>query len=343
MYVAVIILNWNTRDYLRRFLPPLVESIEYFNALSLQTGGDKAEIVVADSASADGSVAFVNESFPDIRTISLDRNYGFTGGYNRAIEQLARECKCDLYILLNSDIEVGKDWLVPLVDWMKNHPECAACGPKLRNWYRKDQFEYAGAAGGLIDRFGYPFCRGRIMKKLETDRGQYDTPADVLWVTGAALAVRAEVWRNLGGLDDRFFAHMEEIDLCWRIKLAGYAVVVIPQSVVFHLGGGTLPASNPRKTYLNFRNNLLLLHKNLPDSSRKKRLLVRRLYDALAWVKFVVSLDFADASAVLRAHRDFRKMRANYTSHPDVDLLPKSPDIVVDYYLRRRKVYSDLD
>ena len=308
MNVAVIILNWNTKDYLRRFLPPLVESVEYFNALSLQTDGDKAEIVVADSASADGSVAFVNESFPEIRTIPLDRNYGFTGGYNRAIEQLARENKYDLYILLNSDIEVGKNWLVPLVEWMKNHPECAACGPKLHNWYRKDQFEYAGAAGGLIDRFGYPFCRGRIMKKLETDRGQYDTPADVLWVTGAALVVRAEVWRNLGGLDDRFFAHMEEIDLCWRMQLAGWKVTVVPESTVWHLGGGTLPSDSPQKLYLNYRNNILLLENNLaPTIGRRKaaaRIFFRKILDGAAAAVYLLSFKPDCFKAVLRAHRD---------------------------------------
>ncbi|WP_370868508.1 glycosyltransferase [uncultured Muribaculum sp.] len=271
--------------------------------------------------------------------VKLDRNYGFAEGYNRAIA--ATDYRYT--VLLNSDVAPATGWLNPLYDYMEAHPDVGACQPKIRSYADHKSFEYAGACGGFLDRNGYPYCRGRIFDTVERDSGQYDMVIPVFWASGAALMVRSELYVKVGGLDKDFFAHMEEIDLCWRIKLAGYAVVVIPQSVVFHLGGGTLPPSNPRKTYLNFRNNLLLLHKNLPDSSRKKRLLVRRLYDALAWVKFVVSLDFADASAVLRAHRDFRKMRANYTSHPDVDLLPKSPDIVVDYYLRRRKVYSDLD
>ena len=298
-----------------------------------------ADVIVADNGSDDGSLELLERSFPGVIVVKLDRNYGFAEGYNRAIA--ATDYRYT--VLLNSDVAPATGWLNPLYDYMEAHPDVGACQPKIRSYVDHKSFEYAGACGGFLDRNGYPYCRGRIFDTVERDSGQYDMVIPVFWASGAALMVRSELYVKVGGLDKDFFAHMEEIDLCWRIKLAGYAVVVIPQSVVFHLGGGTLPASNPRKTYLNFRNNLLLLHKNLPDSSRKKRLLVRRLYDALAWVKFVVSLDFADASAVLRAHRDFRKMRANYTSHPDVDLLPKSPNIVVDYYLRRRKVYSDLD
>lgn len=327
--VAVIILNWNGEKMLAEYLPQVISA----------TDDTIADVIVADNGSDDGSLELLERSFPGVIVVKLDRNYGFAEGYNRAIA--ATDYRYT--VLLNSDVAPATGWLNPLYDYMEAHPDVGACQPKIRSYVDHKSFEYAGACGGFLDRNGYPYCRGRIFDTVERDLGQYDMVIPVFWASGAALMVRSELYVKVGGLDKDFFAHMEEIDLCWRIKLAGYAVVVIPQSVVFHLGGGTLPASNPRKTYLNFRNNLLLLHKNLPDSSRKKRLLVRRLYDALAWVKFVVSLDFADASAVLRAHRDFRKMRANYTSHPDVDLLPKSPDIVVDYYLRRRKVYSDLD
>lgn len=327
--VAVIILNWNGEKMLAEYLPQVISA----------TDDTIADVIVADNGSDDGSLELLERSFPGVIVVKLDRNYGFAEGYNRAIA--ATDYRYT--VLLNSDVAPATGWLNPLYDYMEAHPDVGACQPKIRSYVDHKSFEYAGACGGFLDRNGYPYCRGRIFDTVERDSGQYDMVIPVFWASGAALMVRSELYVKVGGLDKDFFAHMEEIDLCWRIKLAGYAVVVIPQSVVFHLGGGTLPASNPRKTYLNFRNNLLLLHKNLPDSSRKKRLLVRRLYDALAWVKFVVSLDFADASAVLRAHRDFRKMRANYTSHPDVDLLPKSPDIVVDYYLRRRKVYSDLD
>lgn len=327
--VAVIILNWNGEKMLAEYLPQVISA----------TDDTIADVIVADNGSDDGSLELLERSFPGVIVVKLDRNYGFAEGYNRAIA--ATDYRYT--VLLNSDVAPATGWLNLLYDYMEAHPDVGACQPKIRSYVDHKSFEYAGACGGFLDRNGYPYCRGRIFDTVERDSGQYDMVIPVFWASGAALMVRSELYVKVGGLDKDFFAHMEEIDLCWRIKLAGYAVVVIPQSVVFHLGGGTLPASNPRKTYLNFRNNLLLLHKNLPNSSRKKRLLVRRLYDALAWVKFVVSLDFADASAVLRAHRDFRKMRANYTSHPDVDLLPKSPDIVVDYYLRRRKVYSDLD
>ena len=251
MRIGIVILNWNTKDYLQKFLPPLIDSVELFNSSS--TYGS-AEIVVADSASTDGSLSLLESVFPSIRTIPLDRNYGFTGGYNRAIRELIdrpSDSPYNLFVLLNSDIEVDRNWLAPLAEWMDAHPDCGACGPKLHSWYEKDKFEYAGAAGGLIDRYGYPFCRGRVMRKLETVRGQYDTPKDVLWITGACLVVRSEVWMELGGLDDRFFAHMEEIDLCWRMQLSGWRVCVVPQSVVWHLGGGTLPAESPWKLYLN--------------------------------------------------------------------------------------------
>lgn len=309
MRIAVVILNWNTKDYLRKFLPALLDSIEDFNRGG--DGDDFAEAVVADSASTDGSMEMMAEEFPLVRRIPLDENYGFTGGYNRAFEELSRD-QFDIFILLNSDIEVTRGWLRPLAEWMKTHPECGACGPKLHSWYERDKFEYAGAAGGYVDRFGYPFCRGRVLKKVETDCGQYDTPADVLWVTGACLAVRAELWKALGGLDERFFAHMEEIDLCWRMQLSGHKATVVPQSLVYHLGGGTLPQNSPQKLYLNYRNNLLLLDNNLALTiGRRKaasRIFFRKILDGCSAAIYLLSFRPEYFKAVWRAHRDAAKL-----------------------------------
>ncbi len=315
MKTAVVILNWNTEKLLAQFLPGLVASTE----------GLDAEVIVADNASTDGSLALVAERFPDVRRIALDRNYGFTGGYNRALAAVEAE----YYVLINSDIEVPKDWLGPLVDWMDTHPDCAACGPKLRSYCERDRFEYAGAAGGLLDRFGYPFCRGRIMDRVEMDEGQYDAPADVFWISGACLLVRSSVWKTLGGLDERFFAHMEEIDLCWRMQLAGWRVSVVPGSVVWHIGGGTLPAGSPQKLRLNFRNNLLMLDNNLAQSfaaaiparplgtSRvrrclrraRRRIFARMCLDGCAAMVYLLKGDFASFRAVREAHREFRRLR----------------------------------
>ena len=348
MKVAVVILNWNTVDYLRRFLPPLLDSVAVFNSGS----ADRAEVVVADSGSADGSMEMLAEEFPSVRRIPLGKNYGFTGGYNRAFRLLAENPSAtaapdgmapsesgdgayDLFVLLNSDIEVTRNWLRPLVEWMKSHRDCGACGPKLRSWYERDRFEYAGAAGGLIDRFGYPFCRGRVMGKVETDSGQYDSPADVLWVTGACLAVRTEVWEALGGLDDRFFAHMEEIDLCWRMQLAGWKVSVVPDSVVFHLGGGTLPQNSPQKLYLNYRNNLLLLAKNLPPTIGRRRaaarIFFRKILDGCSAAVYLLTLRPDCFKAVWRAHRDAAKLLAEENGETGIGIVlghcPGKPDV----------------
>ena len=255
MKTAVVILNWNTKEFLKEFLPGLHESVSKVA---------DAEVIVADNASTDGSIEVMNELFPDIRTLRFTENLGFTGGYNEAFRLLDEEPgRPEYFLLINSDIEVTEDWLQPLVDWMDTHPECGACAPKLHSWQEREKFEYAGAAGGYLDRFGYPFCRGRIMKRLETDRGQYDSPADVFWATGACLMIRSRIYRELGGLDPRFFAHMEEIDLCWRMQLHGWKVTVVPESVIYHVGGGTLPADSPFKLKLNYRNNLLMLSNNL--------------------------------------------------------------------------------
>ena len=297
---AVVILNYNTREYLRRFLPGLIASCD----------GLDAEVIVADNASHDGSLDMMAEEFPSVRTIALSENYGFTGGYNRALD----EVQAQYYVLINSDVEVPSHWLRVLQEWMDSHPECGACGPKLISFNERDTFEYAGAAGGLLDRYGYPFCRGRIMQKVEKDHGQYDSPADVLWCSGACLMVRAEVWNTLGGLDDRFFAHMEEIDLCWRMQLRGWKVTVVPQSYVYHIGGGTLPNESPFKLRLNFRNNLLLLENNLPATLNSRflarvRILTRMCLDGLSALVYLFTGRKSFYDAVVQAHREYRKLR----------------------------------
>ena len=312
MKTAVVILNWNTKDYLRRFLPGLIASCE----------GADAEVVVADSASTDGSMEMMAEEFPAVHRIVLDANYGFTGGYNRALKQV----EADLLVLINSDVEVTPDWLGPLTRWMDAHPDCGACAPKLLSWYDHGCFEYAGAAGGLIDRWGYTFCRGRVLKRVERDEGQYDVPADVLWATGACLMVRSSVWRHFGGLDDRFFAHMEEIDLCWRMQLEGWKVQVVPESVVYHLGGGTLPSNSPWKLQLNFRNNLLLLENNLartyvsegipPARALRKanrRIGIRMMLDGGSALVYLVSGKWDYFKAVYKAHEEYRNLRRPVT------------------------------
>lgn len=307
MRTALVILNWNTQALLRDFLPGLLASCAAMG--TAEDGSPEAEVIVADSASTDGSLRMLSEEFPQVRTIPLDSNYGFTGGYNRALAQVEAE----YYVLVNSDIDVPQGWLAPLVEWMDSHPECGVCGPKLHalkrdedRYVRGEQFEYAGAAGGYVDRFGYPFCRGRVLKRTEEDCGQYDEPHDVLWVSGACMMVRSSLWSRLGGLDDRFFAHMEEIDFCWRANLAGWKVSVVPGSVVYHLGGGTLPATSPWKLELNFRNNLLLL-----DNNAASPLLVfsRMILDGCSAAVYLLTGRLDCYKAVVKAHREFRQLR----------------------------------
>lgn len=327
--VAVIILNWNGEALLQEFLPKVVAT----------TNEKLADIIVADNGSTDNSVRLIEERFPNVKLLKFTENYGFAEGYNQAIAIT----RYKYTILLNSDAASKDGWIEPIYEYMEAHPQTGACQPKLLSYTTPEEFEYAGASGGFIDKNGYPYCRGRLFSTVEKDNGQYDDIRSIFWATGAALAVRSDLYLKVGGLDKLFFAHMEEIDLCWRILLAGNDIKVIPQSIVYHLGGGSLPASNPRKTYLNFRNNLLLLHKNLPDSTRSRKLFVRRLYDTIAWVKFVVTLDFKNANAILKAHNDFRQMRKHYHNHPNVDLLDTRTDtqrnIIVDYYLRGKKYW----
>ena len=326
MKTAVVILNWNTEGFLREFLPGLLRSCEKVEG---------AKVIVADNASTDGSLKVMAEEFPQVRTLKFEKNLGFTGGYNRAFSELNDGPDApEYFLLINSDIEVTEDWLGPLVEWMDNHPECGACAPKLHSWQEREKFEYAGAAGGYIDRYGYPFCRGRILGRLETDLGQYDSPTDVFWATGACLMVRSSVYRMMGGLDRRFFAHMEEIDMCWRMQLEGWKVTVVPSSTVWHVGGGTLPATSSFKLFLNYRNNLLMLENNLSKTfalglyhkglsagkaavkgfrMARRRIVFRRLLDRVSGLVYLVTLKGECFKAVLKAHKEYRCMKQTPT------------------------------
>lgn len=291
---AVVILNWNGRQFLDIFLKTVVE----------RSAG--AEIWVADNCSTDDSVDFLRRNFSDVHILQFERNLGYTGGYNRALAEI----EADYYVLLNSDIEVADGWLKPMVDIMDGNPDVAAIQPKILSFAEKDRFEYAGASGGFIDMLGYPFCRGRFIgQKTEYDTGQYDDARDIFWATGAAMMVRGEIFHNIGGLDDNFFAHMEEIDLCWRMKRAGYRIMVEPKSVVYHVGGGTLPQWSPTKTYLNFRNNISMLYKNLTRCRFVLTYCVRILTDMLRVLSYVLQLKFNFAFAVMKGHYDFWRMR----------------------------------
>lgn len=326
--VSVIILNWNGMDLLKEFLPRVLDN----------TDPDIADVIVADNGSTDGSVDYLK--WLGVAVISFDRNHGFAGGYNLALERVSTPYS----VLLNSDVAPAPGWINQLVEFMDAHPEVGACQPKILSYHYPEKFEYAGACGGYIDRHGYPYCRGRIFDTVEADLSQYDTPANIDWASGAALMVRTDLYRECGGLDAEFFAHMEEIDLCWRMRLAGWQLAAVPSSVVYHLGGGSLPMGNPRKTYLNFRNNLLLLHKNLPASDRKKALFTRRLLDTLAWSKSMLTFHWKDAAAILRAHRDYKKMRGAYNSikAPADNLIANAPDILISYFLRRHRRFSQI-
>ena len=294
--VAVVILNWNGAPMLRQFLPSVCRC-------SLAEG---VTVVVADNASTDESCQVVSDEFPQVRLIRLDRNYGFAEGYDRALAQV----KAEYYVLLNSDVEVTEGWLQPMICYLDAHPEVAACQPKLLSWKNRQSFEYAGAAGGFIDALGYPYCRGRIFGTVEEDLGQYDDALSVFWATGAALCVRAADFHAVGGLDAQFFAHMEEIDFCWRLHLAGRQVVCIPSAKVYHVGGATLRRENPRKTYLNFRNNLLMLYKNLPAGRLWTVLTLRFFLDYLAAFTYLIKGDLPGVKAICQARVDFWRMSA---------------------------------
>ena len=332
--VAVVILNYNGKKFLEEFLPNVMAN----------TDPALAEIVVADNASTDGSAAFMRERFPEIRLIENGSNGGFATGYNLALRQIEAE----YFVLLNSDIEVTPRWIEPVVEFMDADPTIAACQPKILSYFEKEKFEYAGASGGFIDKYGYPFCRGRVFLNIEEDHGQYDDPCEVFWATGACLFVRAELYLKHGGLDDSFFAHMEEIDFCWRMKNLGYKIYCCPQSKVYHIGGGTLPKSSARKTYLNFRNNRSLLYKNLPSNRVFGVIAYRILLDWVAAVKFLCGGGIADFWAVIRAHFAFygriKTIRQTRKSLPNREVGQMyRRNIVFENYLRGRKKFSVLD
>ena len=333
--IAVVILNWNGKTMMERFLPSVLQHTTH------------ADIIVADNASTDSSLAFLTEHYPTVQRIVLDENYGFAEGYNRALRQL----DYPYYLLLNSDVEVTPDWLHILYSYMEAHPEVAACQPKLLCQWAPENFEYAGAAGGYVDSLGYPYCRGRLMDTVERDEGQYNQVASVLWATGAALMVRSADYWEVGGLDGRFFAHQEEIDLCWRLRSRGRGIVCVPHSVVYHLGGGTLPKDNPHKTFLNFRNNLLLLYKNLPESCLQPVMRWRFWLDALASLKFLLTLQWGSFCAVWKGRKAFYQMRHLYEPDRRVNLskavmvsVPEqsSFSLLWCYYVKGIRKWSDL-
>ena len=334
--VAVVILNWNGRGMLERFLPSVVDYSVSDESLSVS-------VVVADNGSSDDSVAFMREHYPQVQLVLLDKNYGFAEGYNRALAQV----EADYYVLLNSDVECTPHWIAPVVAMMERDPQVAIAQPKLMMYDQKDTFEYAGGAGGFIDSYGYPFCRGRIFSILEQDHGQYDDECNIFWATGAAMFVKAPIFHQLGGLDGDFFAHMEEIDFCWRTLNSGYTVRYCPQSVLYHVGGGTLPKSSPFKTRLNFRNNLSMLYKNLPDERMKKVLRRRMLLDGIAALKFLLQGHVGEFNAVREAHREYRSLlpqlkekRAALKQEAVAGVYQRL--LLSDYYFRGSKTFSNL-
>jgi GT2 family glycosyltransferase len=334
---VIVILNWNGLGYLKMFLGTVIR----------YSADNETVVCVADNGSTDGSSEWVTENYREVKLIRLDKNYGFAGGYNLAIEQLDAK----YFVLLNSDIEVTEGWLLPLVSFMDSDPGVASCQPKILSYNRKDYFEHAGAGGCFIDRFGFPFCRGRIFNKVEKDTGQYDNQIDVFWSSGACMIVRSDAWKKCGGFDASFFAHMEEIDLCWRFYKTGYRVCYLPLSVVYHIGGGTLSYNSPFKTYLNFRNSLYLLYKNLPDNKLRTVMFKRRLLDGLAAVFFLVKGSLRSVKAVLNAHSDYYKHLSELKVKREVvkklegedypiPVLNKS--VVFEFYIKGNKTYNSL-
>ena len=368
--LSIVILNWNGCKMMQRYLPSVVE---YSHG---------ADIIVADNASTDESLQMLERDFPDVRVIPMARNWGFANGYNNAFKVLEAHDigdetpyksplrhkprksdapilgKDNYYLLLNSDVRVEEGWLTPLLEYMDSHSDVAACQPKLLSDSNPQMFEYSGACGGFIDKYGYPYCRGRVFGVVENDEGQYDEVTDVLWASGACLMIRASDYWAAGGLDGRFFAHHEEIDLCWRLNLMGRRVVCVPQSRVYHLGGGTLPQGNPRKTYLNFRNNLTMLYKNLPDDSssaaplsRSEVLYARKWLDRLAELKMLLTFHWGDYRAVVRARRDFNAWKAKFdeehekiqkksAKRPPVG--PTDVSILWQFYVNKKKTFSQM-
>ncbi|MGV8879992.1 MAG: glycosyltransferase family 2 protein [Sphingobacteriaceae bacterium] len=341
--VAVVILNWNGLKFLRDFLPSVLAST-YPNL----------NIIVGDNGSSDGSLAFVRETFPSVLTLENGENYGFTGGYNRILHRV----EADYFVLLNSDVEVTPGWIEPVITLMETDALIAAAAPKIKSYHQKTHFEHAGAAGGFIDRHGFPFCRGRIFYALEKDNGQYQQSGEVFWASGASLFIKSDYWKSSGGFDERFFAHMEEIDLCWRLKNQGFKVMYCAESTVYHVGGGTLDAENPYKTYLNFRNNLLLIKKNLPWPRATVVIVTRLLLDLLALLRFLSEGKRKDAWAVSKAHQNFfrhlwssNKLPAQPNPSGSQLAQPVDPgrlkgyyngSIIWDFFIKKIRVFSQL-
>ena len=335
--LAIVILNWNGAKMLRQYMPTV-----------LNYSRDEATVYVADNASTDNSLQLLRNEFPEVTLILLDKNWGFADGYNKALRQIDAE----YYLLLNSDIEVTHHWLTPLLEFMDAHQEVAACQPKLLSIFDRDSFEYAGASGGYLDRYGYPFCRGRIFETVERDNGQYDYASEILWATGAALLVRAADYWSVNGLDGRFFAHNEEIDFCWRLRIRGRKIYCLPESYVYHVGGGTLPKSNPMKTFLNFRNNLTMLYKCLPDNELKHVMRWRWFLDYLAaWEMLILKRNLGDFKAIYRARRAFKHWRKDFElARQEVQASrvgEKIPEqrmfsLLWQYYAKGHKTFSSL-
>jgi GT2 family glycosyltransferase len=335
---AVVILNWNGIAWLQKFLATVVR----FSA------GLDIVVYLADNGSTDGSAEWVSENFSDVTIIRLENNHGFAGGYNLALKQITAK----YFVLLNSDAEVTEGWLDPMIKHMDKNPDVASCQPKIRSFHERDHFEYAGAAGGYIDKFGYTFCRGRIFEHIEKDTGQYDNFTDIFWSSGACMMVRSETWTQCGGFDDDFFAHMEEIDLCWRFHLAGFRVSCIPESIVYHAGGGSLPYDSKLKTYLNFRNNLFLLYKNLPDNKLQKTIFIRKVLDGVAAIMFILKGRAGNAKAVWKAHMDYYKnIKSLKVKRESVKSLTVNKivchlvnkSIVFRFYIKGEKTFSSLN
>lgn len=335
MKTSVVILNWNGRKLLEQFLPSVLQ-----HSLS-----DECNVIVADNNSSDDSQEFLRTHYPELPVIVLDKNYGFAEGYNKALHQIDSE----YVVLLNSDVETTPDWVQPMVSYMDAHPEVAAVQPKIRAYKEKERFEYAGASGGFIDRYGYPFCRGRILNVVEKDLGQYDTEIPIFWATGASLCIRKKEYTEAGGVDGRFFAHMEEIDLCWRLNARGRMVMCIPSSVVYHVGGASLNQDNPKKMYLNFRNNLLMIYKNIPQRLYYSTFTIRFFFDILACLRLLLNANFRSAWAVIDAYSDFLKMRPSYKPirqenqrRAVKEIIPTQyrKSILIDFYFRRKKSYA---
>ncbi|MGV3540153.1 MAG: glycosyltransferase family 2 protein [Rufibacter sp.] len=334
--VAVVILNWNGRRWLEQFLAGVL------------LNSPQAQVIVADNASTDDSVAFLQAHYPEVRLVQLPENFGFCEGYNQALQQV----EATYYVLLNSDVEVTPNWLTPMVALLEENQQIAACQPKIRSFHQRSHFEYAGAAGGFLDAYGYPFCRGRLFDTLEEDQGQYDDVRPVFWATGACLFIRASAYWQAGGLEKEFFAHMEEIDLCWRLQNLGYQIFYQGHSTVYHVGGGTLPKANPRKTFLNFRNGVALLYKNLSEQELNSVLYTRLVLDGVAAVQYFLKGHWKEVDAIWRAHRAFfqvkkilkPKRQAQVSKKDTAQLTGWYPRSVVwQYFVKGKKEFRQLD